>query len=152
MRRTALVSLAVAALAVAPVAVPSASAATGGAVAFTGTAYLDCFGCGYSHGTADLSVIGLVGGNVVDGPAYADYTMVQPNISPFCMISGSASGYVTGTVNVTFNWTRVGALALIGTTGDITGLGFATFTVTSPTGVPCGGPVVAQFEGTVAGT
>ena len=126
--------------------------ATGGVVVFSGTAAIDCFGCGVSQGTAELTGSGVVGTNVVtNGSAHADYSVSELNVSPACVITGSASGTVTGAINVAFNWTRVGATAVITTTGDITGAGVAGFAVTAPVGIPCGGPVTADVAGVVAG-
>ncbi|HWL35974.1 MAG TPA: hypothetical protein VNQ77_07250 [Frankiaceae bacterium] len=117
--------------------------------AFTGTTQMGCFGCpGPRPGTASLSV---TSGVVINGSAHADYTAVLP-ADTTCIISGTATGNVTGAVNVNFNWVRLGAVAVITTTGDINGAGVATFVITSPVGNPCGGPITAQVAGAVAGT
>jgi hypothetical protein len=148
MRRTSLVSLAAAALAYGTVAAPPASAAPGG-VAFLGTANIQCFGCANSQGNASLTVAGTVGGSLASGSATATYTGGPAGLS--CLVSGNASGSVSGAVNLDFFWTRVGAVAVISTSGDITGQGVATFVVTSPLGIPCGTSVTAQVAGTVFG-
>ena len=44
------------------------------------------------------------------------------------------------------------ATAVITTAGDINGAGIAAFAVTSPIGLPCGGPVDATVAGSVAGS
>jgi hypothetical protein len=125
-----------------------ASAATG-AIAFVGDAHITCFGCGDSGGTANLTGAG-VGGSASTGTATATYT-VHEDTGAGCIVSGTASGNVVGVVNVDFNWTRVGAVAVISTTGDINGQGVAAFVVTSPIGNPCGGAVSAEVAGAVAG-
>jgi hypothetical protein len=129
--RTAIIVASVAA-AVATTSTPASAAAV---VAFAGTATIDCFGCGDSQGTAELTGAGSVAGNV--GSAHADYT-VHEGTGTDCVISGTAEGGVTGALNVSFNWNRVGAVALINTTGDVNGSGTAAFVVTGPAGLPCG--------------
>ncbi len=130
-----------------------ASADTG-AVAFTGTASITCFGCGDSNGTAALTGVGAtVEGGVVNGSATATYTVHEDNaVGIECVVSGTANGSTTGAVAVNFNWTRVGAVAVITTSGQINGAGVAGFAVTSPVGPPCGGPVQALVVGAIAGT
>ncbi|HWL35973.1 MAG TPA: hypothetical protein VNQ77_07245 [Frankiaceae bacterium] len=117
------------------------------AVGFTGVASIGCFGCpGPRPGTATLTVVGAAFGS-----ASASYTVVDP-ADATCVISGSATGSVTGAIDVNFTWLRVGATAVITTTGDIDGAGAAVFVVTSPVGNPCGGPVTAQVAGAIEGT
>lgn len=113
--------------------------------AFTGEAAINCFGCGVSTGTADLTVISTGG----MGSAFATYTVFESPAQ--CPVTGSATGSTTGSVVVDFNWTRVGATAVITTTGDINGGGVAAFAVTNPLGNPCGGPVTAAVVGAIAG-
>ena len=143
-------------------AVAGATAMTGtpanaaGAGVFTGVASINCFGCGVSNGSADLWVTGVVGTTpaaAVQGvtPPNAKATFSVTEIPSQCPVTGSAVGVVTGAVNVGFSWTRVGATAVITTTGDINGGGAAAFAVTSPVGNPCGGAVTAQVVGAVAG-
>jgi hypothetical protein len=162
----ALRMLGLAATLTASMAVSTTSAsATGGAGTFVGTASINCFGCGDSAGTAKLCVTGV---KVVAGPVAivdpcvtaatggagnvtASYT-VHEDTGAGCVVSGTASGTTTGAVNVAFNWTRVGAVAVISTTGDINGAGVAAFVVTSPAGLPCGGAVSALVVGALAGT
>ncbi len=138
-------SAVVVAAAASSIAMISTPANAAGAVAFTGTAHIDCFGCGSSTGTADLTGVGTH-----SGAATANFTVFEPE-GATCVVTGSASGTVTGAVNVVFNWTRVGATAVITTSGDINGAGVAAFVVTSPVGNPCGGPVTASVVGAVAG-
>jgi hypothetical protein len=148
--------------------------ATDAALVFSGTAHVNCFGCGSSTGTAELCLTGAYGTTTFaacayprfrgtrqlsgGAPAYAEYTVQEdPGVS--CVITGSADGKVysptkaTATITVTFHWLRVGALAVITTGGDITGSGVAAFAVTSPAlpSIPCGGPVDADIAGSIAG-
>jgi hypothetical protein len=137
-------------------------ASAAGAGAFVGTAVIACFGCGTSTGTAALCWIGAYTGPpptvglgcsaVVTGSpnVTATYT-VQEDGGVNCVITGTATGTTTGAVDVAFNWTRVGAVAVISTTGDINGAGVAAFVVTSPVGLPCGARVQAQVVGAIAG-
>jgi hypothetical protein len=69
-----------------------------------------------------------------------------------CVVTGTASGKVLGVIDVDFNWTRVGATAVITTSGDISGAGAAVFIVTDPHGNPCGVEVTAEVVGVLAGT
>jgi hypothetical protein len=139
---------------VSAIALSTTGASAQGAGEFNGSAHINCFGCGVSTGTAELSVTGEVNGSVVVGGitanAHASFTVNEPT-GPTCVVSGSASGTVTGAVSVDFNWTRVGAVAVITTSGQISGAGVAAFVVTSPVGVPCPGPVDALVVGAVAG-
>jgi hypothetical protein len=139
------------------------------AVAFVGTAHINCFGCGDSSGTASICVKGVTVTTPPIPPAVtvhdpsvgicgllgtnttATYT-VHEDTGAGCVVSGTASGTTSGELNVAFNWTRVGAIAVISTTGDVNGAGVAAFVVTSPLGNPCGGAVTAEVVGAVAGT
>lgn len=117
---------------------------------FLGTANIACFGCGTSSGTASLSATGVAhGGVIVGGAVNATYTVVEDNDPTTCVISGTATGTTTGAVSVSFNWTRVGAVAVITTSGDINGAGLAAFVVTSPAGIPCRSAVTAAVTGFV---
>ena len=131
----------------------SPASADPGAVAFSGTATIACFGCGDSTGTATLQGEGATAGRgVVSGSASATFTVNEPAVGPACVVTGTATGSVTGAINVTFGWTRVGATAVITTNGEITGAGAAAFHVTSPSGIPCGASnVTADVAGAVAG-
>lgn len=124
-------------------------AAGGGA--FNGQAQIGCFGCGASSGTASLSVSGVINGkSVVQGHVDASYTVSESSTT--CPAVGTANGSFSGAVNGTFTWTRVGATAVITTSGDLSGAGVAAFAVVQPKGLPCGGPVTADVVGSVAGT
>lgn len=132
-------------------------ASAAGAGAFIGTAHINCFGCGTSPGTASLTVEGA--STAAPGTAIvsttpnvtATYTAVEDNDPTTCVISGTATGSTTGAVTVSFNWTRVGAAAVITTSGDINGAGAAVFVVTSPAGIPCRSAVDAVVVGALAG-
>ncbi|MDQ1705137.1 MAG: hypothetical protein QOF18_1503 [Frankiaceae bacterium] len=127
------------------------SAYAQGAGVFQGTAHINCFGCGSSSGTATLKVTGELGGTAMTQAAVsADYSVTEA--AGTCPAVGSATGNFSGAINGTFTWTRVGATAVITTAGDIKGDGIAAFAVTSPAGLPCGGPVTASVAGSVAGT
>jgi hypothetical protein len=121
------------------------------AIVFTGTAHINCFGCGSSTGSAKLALAGTR----TDAMATASYTVQEdPGVS--CVITGSADGTVTSTsigATVSFHWLRVGAVAVITTGGAITGAAVAGFAVTSPAlpSVPCGGPVDADVAGVLVG-
>jgi hypothetical protein len=156
MKHQVLRSLALGSALVGSLALGSTPASAVAGVAFTGTAHINCFGCGVSNGTAELCAHGFVGtvtiGIDVNCPnTHASFTVNEPASVPTCVISGSASGSTAGAVNVSFNWTRVGAVAVITTSGQINGSGVAVFAVTSPTGLPCGGAVGASVAGAVSG-
>ena len=127
-------------------------AAAASAVTFTGTVNINCFGCGVSASTATLKVSGTINGTTyVNATANAFFTVNEHPTT--CPVTGSAVGDVTiGANSVHFTWNRVGANAVIFTSGAINGGGGATFAVTSPVGSPCGGPVTATLAGSVAGT
>jgi hypothetical protein len=140
MRRTALKAILRSAIVVASlataVATTGAPASATGVIAFDGTATISCFGCGDKPGTAALTGVGVNNGAAVSGSASASYT-VHEGTGTGCVVSGAADGTVTGAINVSFNWNRVGAVAVINTTGDINGSGEAAFVVTTA-GLPCG--------------
>jgi hypothetical protein len=122
-----------------------------GAGTFHGTAHINCFGCGSSSGTAALSVTGEINGVAkVEAGVTASYSVTEAPGT--CPATGNATGSFSGAVNGSFTWIRVGANAVITTSGDINGAGVAAFAVTSPVGLPCGGPVNATVVGGVAGT
>lgn len=132
-------AFAAALVAVVALGVPPATA-TGGAVTFDGTTYIDCFGCpARTWGVAQLTVSGALanGTALVTAPVTAYYSAYEDNDPTTCVISGSARGYTTGAVSVDFYWTRVGAWAVIVTSGDVNGYGTALFVVTHPVGIPC---------------
>ena len=122
-----------------------------GAGTFHGTAHINCFGCGSSSGSAALKVTGEVNGTAkAEAAVTASYSVTEAPGT--CPATGNATGSFSGAVNGTFTWIRVGANAVITTAGDINGAGLAGFAVTSPVGLPCGGPVDATVVGVVAGT
>ena len=96
----------------------------GGPYPFSGTASINCFGCGSSSGTADLTLLDT------GGAVHADYDVTEPSIT--CPLTGSATGTTTGAINVNFTWTRTGATAVISTTGDVNGVGAAAFAAATP--------------------
>jgi hypothetical protein len=109
---------------------------------FTGTAHINCFGCGPSTGYADLTVTTPAG----SGTVHATFSVNEPANS--CPQTGSASGSFSGYISGTFTWTRTGGTAVIRTSGDINGMGAAGFAVP---GNPCGGPVDATVGGAIIG-
>ena len=119
---------------------------------FTGTAQVDCFGCGApSPCHADLFIHGVTH----TGSAVTTACMALEPTGTLCLATGSAQGTVRGTsgtatgVTLHFAWTRVGAVAVITVTGAANGTGQATF-VTS--GVSCGAPLQnATIAGWVGG-
>lgn len=124
-----------------------------GNVVFEGEAEIDTFGLGASQGRAKLRITGDVHGTtVVNEAATATFTLNEP--AGTCPATGTASGDVTaddGSFSVDFNWSRVGATAVITTTGDIEGTGVAAFAPTSPIGPICGhADVRARFAGALS--
>jgi hypothetical protein len=106
-------------------------------VAFDGTWRSDCFGCGSSDAEMSLSVTSAgSGGAGVGQPAWSSFTANEP-ADATCLLSGSASGHISGAIEVDFNWTRLGPFAVISMTGHVNGIGTGTFTLTSPIGLPC---------------
>jgi hypothetical protein len=127
--------------------VTSSGCGSGGAAAFTGTSFINCFGCGTSNGNASLNIVGAsASGGPINGAANATFTVNEPAAT--CPVQGSAVGSTTGALAVNFVWTRLGATAVITTSGDIGGAGVAAFVVV---GNPCGGPVTATLAGAIAG-
>jgi hypothetical protein len=121
-----------------------------GAGSFHGNAHINCFGCGPSNGTANLKVTGEVNGTAkAEADVFVTYSLNEDPTT--CPAQGTASGSYSGALNGTFNWTRVGASAVLTVSGDINGAGVAVF-ATTKAGLPCGGPVDAVVAGSVAGT
>lgn len=153
MRRMALRSAAFV-MAFVTVLLQTSPSTAAGAAGFVGTAHVNCFGCGSSPGTATLTVTCVdlgPGGNPCIGTVYATFIAVEDNDPTTCVISGTATGSTTGVLVVSFNWTRVGAMAVITTNGDINGAGTAAFVITSPIGIPCRSAVDAEIAGWLAG-
>ncbi|MDQ1712267.1 MAG: hypothetical protein QOE45_1717 [Frankiaceae bacterium] len=132
---------------------PAMPAQATSGVTFTADIVVDGLGSGGHTGEAWLCVSGVVGGTVVTCAggynAHATFTLV--NSYPVCQAMGDAWGTVTGAVQTSFTWVRVGDTAFITTSGGSlgSGNGTATFTVTSPVGIPCGQTVRATAEGSV---
>ena len=125
-----------------------------GAVAFTGTMYIGCAGCGNSTATATLQVDGAtVGRGAIVGAADATMDLYESASGPSCIANGSVrNGVMTGALAVRFAWTRLGHLALVTTRGEIDGHGVAAIHVTSPSGVWCGAEnVTADIAGVIVG-
>jgi hypothetical protein len=118
---------------------------------FDGQAHLPCFGCGTSNGTFDGTFSGVLANVTVAGvPMHAAFTYTEDGAT--CPVSGNAAGAATiGASSYQFEWIRYGSDALITFTGASTGNGRATFAVTTPVGLPCGGAVVANVHGQLAG-
>jgi hypothetical protein len=131
----------------------SPASASGGAGAWEGTAYIDCFGCGVSHGTADVCAffVGAGGQAGLCLPVHATFTVNEPTAT--CPFQGSAVGTMSGgpTFSANFAWTRVGMWAVMTTTGTVNGAGPAGFVPKTP-GLPCGGPVEAYVWGSFGGS
>jgi hypothetical protein len=123
---------------------PVPSDAAPAAATFVLNLQIGCFGCG-TYGPAGNTATGtVVGANHLrtGAPVTGQFTVDEP-VGPTCVASGSASGVLTVDEDaVPFGWTRVGALTVITTP---TGSGTGAFTITSPTGNPCGGPVTARL-------
>jgi hypothetical protein len=133
----------------------SAHAAT--AAVFTGEAIVASFGTGASNGTATLCVNGTIGSATATctsgSNGAATFSLVEATAT--CPATGSAQGEVHSTSgpawNTNFTWTRVGAVAVISTSGGTVGAanGAAVFAVP---GNPCGTTNVhVTFAGFLAG-
>ena len=130
--RSAVAATMVATLGVAP------GTAHAGAGAFSGTVQIDCYGCGSSNGTGEFVLEGV-------GPFNAVFTINSPTGTD-CMVTSNAQGGFSGAVNGTFTWLQLFDHLDIRTNGLP---GEATFLVTSPFGIPCGGPITAFVSGTL---
>jgi hypothetical protein len=123
-----------------------------GALALNARMNIDCYGCGVTHGTLTGTAVGVLDGVLVSVPVYGDYTMVTPQ-GVTCVMSATASGSLTiGGHELSFNWAMFSSTVLVTTSGALNGLGVGQFTITSPSGIPCGGPVDAQFTAPLTGT
>lgn len=127
-------------------AVPPASAAPV-AVVFAGTWEQDCFGCNWTYGRGELTLVGTHNGLV-----HAEFTAYEGG-GALCLLSGEANGHFSGALETNFNWTRVGGVVLmtLGAPGSTSaGLGFGLYV--PPVGALCGtGPVQATVAGTIVG-
>lgn len=134
-----------------------------GAGAFTADVTLNGYGVGAGNGTARLcytgvnglglivstnlctSITGSSGANVT-----ANFNFNVPAGS--CPAVGNVAGAFAGAIAGNFNWTHVGAVAVIGgTSGAGVIVGVATFAVTSPLGNPCGTPITSTVKATAVG-
>jgi hypothetical protein len=135
------------------------AAADEGVFPFFGTIHSNCFGCGSATGSGYVCVVTPDGAACVYYPrarragitynTSLNFTESEPT-GVGCLLTGSASGTATGAINVTFSLTRLGSFFVITTSGDVNGAGVGALQVTSPLGVPCGGPVDAQIAGSIA--
>ncbi|HEU0132498.1 MAG TPA: hypothetical protein VFQ85_16050 [Mycobacteriales bacterium] len=126
MPRSALAALALAATAA--VAPPPAHAA-GGAVVLVGTFQYRA-AHDYEPVTGQLVAAGAVNGVVaVDGTAWE-----RAGLCP--AVASTISGTFSGAFDATFYWTRVGAVALVTTRGDVDSDGVAVAAFTAPPN-PC---------------
>ncbi len=124
-----------------------------GAPTYTGVDHVTWFGCGPTTGAADLCLTGCFRGSVRLGCTVAHATFTAQECTGVdCVISGTATGSVTGGIALSVNWTRLGALAVVTTTGDVNGARYAALEVVGPSGLPCGGPLDARFAGFLVGT
>jgi hypothetical protein len=133
-----------------------------GVYPFNGTMSFDCFGCGTSGGSVrggsfcvvskDSAACAYPRGEqaLFGSNTSADYVANEP-ADVTCIITGSASGYMWGALNVDFNWTRMGHVFIITTSGDVNGAGTGVFQVIEPMGIPCGQPAVGYLVGEIAG-
>jgi hypothetical protein len=144
---------------------PVVPAHAAGGVTFTADVVINGFGIGASTGEAWLCVNGVVNGRVVTNTnvcssttghagANAHATFAVYEDPALCPAVGSANGSVTGVINTSFVWSRVGTGAVILTSGGDfgNGKGCAKFVVTDPLGNPCGttGYIHASAKGSVA--
>ena len=125
---------------------PSPASAGPIAVAFIGTAHIDCFGCGPTSCSASLD---LLGGTHTGTASTTACNASEPG-GVGCLVSGTANGTIVGTsgtvrgLTLDFNWTRVGPLAVYTLSGNGLGAGEALFI---PTSVTCGAPADATILG-----
>ena len=122
----------------APLAITSPASAVPGV--FTGSMHINCFGCGSSPATADLTF-------TPGGPAQGEFQVLAPT-GAACTVSWQFEGTIHGSRNANVNVVVLNGVMVITATGDST-IGGVVF-VTSPVGVPCGGPVDATLIGWLA--
>jgi hypothetical protein len=133
---------------------PGASAEEG-VYPFEGTMSADCFGCGTSAGHGEHCVVSkdssvCVYHRALHSPnTWSEFTTNEPGGT--CPVTGSASGYMYGALNVDFTWTRLGNVLVITTAGQVNGAGTAVVHITEPVGNPCGGPVTMLVVGQISG-
>lgn len=79
-------------------------------------------GFGSVSGQGDCQVNGVVNNSpVADGRTHATFTAYSPPDN-LCALD-TATGTMTGALDVDFNWSRFGSIVLVTTTGDINGFG-----------------------------
>lgn len=125
-----------AALAAAAVLVPAAPAqAVPTAAVVDLQLVIACYGCGPSSGTLSGTASG-VGRVPLFGPVGGSFSFNGPGAT--CPATGTASGTMSGsTWSANFNWTQVGAVGVVTTSGGVNGTGTIAFRVEP--GNPCGG-------------
>ncbi|MDQ1711815.1 MAG: hypothetical protein QOE45_1265 [Frankiaceae bacterium] len=129
---------------------PPARAATLNATV-TITFHVNCFGCGSSSATSEGTCYGVcyINGNLCVGVCHFTNSETTNSEPATCPVAGSMAGTINswgGSVNFVLTW--VGATAVITTSG---GVGIGVFAVTSPIGIPCGGPATMTFAGHISG-
>ncbi|HVF04223.1 MAG TPA: hypothetical protein VNA20_05230 [Frankiaceae bacterium] len=82
---------------------------------------------GYTSGTGSCSVTGVVNGTLYSAGA-ASMSFAVQNACP----QQTATGTISGALDVNFNWSRTGASVVITTTGDVNGVAFGTFSGPCP--------------------
>ena len=118
-------------------------------VAFEGAWHEDCFGCDMpAPGNAALTVTSAGTTYVeVGSPATATFVAAESS-GVLCLVTGSAYGTISGAIDLYFNWTRLGAFAVLTVGGDFVGTGTGTFFTTATV---CGGPIDAHVTAQLAG-
>ena len=97
------------------------------AIAFTGVWHEECWGCGSAHGWADFTFFGSH-----PGAAHAEFDAYSSAVPP-CTIYGTASGSISGPLDLQFNWVRsYGSLAVFTVSGDASGAGTAVWVPSGP--------------------
>jgi hypothetical protein len=141
----------------AAVAAPAAPAqAAPAAFTFHGVAWEACYGCGATSGGFTGTFTG-----VADGHVFTDARMTMSftaeTLPAPCFFGAVASGSLTvsdatHTLRASINWYRsYYAAATVTLYGGINGAGTASYVVTQPVGVPCGGPVTVDMRATGVG-
>jgi hypothetical protein len=145
MRHLARALLACSSLVATPVvASPPAHAATG-AVTLIGGFVFPANSYGSASGTGSFWAVGSA-----TGPVSATFTYSHPSAT--CPVTEQIDGEFRGAFNAHFYWTRMGALALVTVTGDITGTGFGEVVLPTPYWQMCPGPSVETAMIELVGT
>lgn len=138
-------ALVAASLAVVATLLPVQPASAAGAP-FFGSMHFDCYGCGYSRMTANVTVTGTTNVGVVIGPAVID-AAISMNPGPECDSTWVATGTVVGVVHLNVAMTVIARTGVMLETGDVNSVGWLHYVVSSPLGLVCGGPVDATVWG-----